>query len=222
MGKGNSLIRSWAYDNDGHRESVSTYYVEYGADVEDEKEDIAQQRMEDELEPLTDGELEKQAYEHLADRNGDYYDDCIEDMCMLIEPAGFTALNNLQRRMEYPYDSQVIKAEGKYAELVTEDNENGSIAFGFIPSFKWDDLQEEIYSDNYDKQDWYAARKRSFTDRIDELTRRKYDQLLEKYRQEANAAMRMIHEGHPDRLYARAGAWTSNQIDGPQPNQTYY
>lgn len=130
------------------------------------------------------------------------------------------------------HDCGYIIAESKHCMLVIADNEN-SYVIGCVPTMTRQASDDNVYDDEYDQLSEYAeaelelTRKRAGASyeitgadvekRTDELLEerqeKEWGEFYEKYRKDANAAMRRVHEFlGTTGLSVPTSAWTSSRI----------
>lgn len=204
MGAGNPLIRSY----DEEKYSPKTYYIDFTESIGD-KDEVLKEHYEAndlDIESVSDNDKDD-TFNQLVDWNIQSF---MEDY-FFQEDQGFhepdeTHIEELSAEFR---GSGVILAETDDCLVVHAGGEPWHFSIGMVPNFKLEDIWDEMYDENRDKEEWYDARNKSFSTRIDTLADKEYDKRLKKWLKEYEPCMRLLHKHYGKHMSGRSGAWTS-------------
>jgi hypothetical protein len=111
-----------------------------------------------------------------------------------------------------------------YMDVYTAYNNDGLIAFTFIPSFTWKKLRLIEAIRNEDKESWYVKRNKDFGARIDQLTDVLYAKMYKKFVKDAvQAAIYVIDWFGKENCTIRTGDYSSKPatIDAKKLRKEY-
>jgi hypothetical protein len=195
MGAGNPKLKS--FDND--KFEPTTYFIDLSAYITNEDNDDAD---EDEY------EIDGYAMELM-------YDDLIESFCAEL---GMTALesnrDNLYPELSYAFREEgIVILEGDNALIITETGaEYSSLPLAVIPSFKFEDILDEVCYEHQDKEEWYDARGKDFRAAMEVRAEKIWDKKMNEFHKEESEIIGKLKAWYSKGLYCRNGAWLWSKV----------
>ena len=190
MGAGNPKLKS--FDND--KFEPTTYFIDFSLYIDDEEED-------------TD-EYDQYGMELM-------YDDLIESFCAEL---GMTALesnrDNLYPELSYAFREEgIVILEGDNALIITETGaEYSSLPLAVIPSFKFDDILDEVCYEHQDKEAWYDARGKDFRAAMEVRAEKIWNKKMNEFHKEEAEIIEKLKAWYSKALYCRNGAWLWSKV----------
>jgi len=195
MGAGNPKLKS--FDND--KFEPTTYFIDLSAYITNEDNDDAD---EDEY------EIDEYGMELM-------YDDLIESFCAEL---GMTALesnrDNLYPELSYAFREEgIVILEGDDALIITETGaEYSALPLAVIPSFKFEDILDEVCYEHQDKEAWYDARCKDFRAAMEVRAEKIWDKKMNEFHKEESEIIGKLKAWYSKGLYCRNGAWLWSKV----------
>ena len=195
MGAGNPKLKS--FDND--KFEPTTYFIDLSAYITNEDNDDAD---EDEY------EIDEYGMELM-------YDDLIESFCAEL---GMTALesnrDNLYPELSYAFREEgIVILEGDDALIITETGaEYSALPLAVIPSFKFEDILDEVCYEHQDKEAWYDARGKDFRAAMEVRAEKIWDKKMNEFHKEESEIIGKLKAWYSKGLYCRNGAWLWSKV----------
>lgn len=195
MGAGNPKLKS--FDND--KFEPITYFIDLSAYITNEDNDDADEE---------ECEIDGYAMELM-------YDDLIESFCAEL---GMTALesnrDNLYPELSYAFREEgIVILEGDNALIITETGaEYSSLPLAVIPSFKFEDILDEVCYEHQDKEEWYDARGKDFRAAMEVRAEKIWDKKMNEFHKEESEIIGKLKAWYSKGLYCRNGAWLWSKV----------
>ena len=237
MGRGNQIIR----DRDGN--NVNTYYFDGNDDFEATKKSMMEDmkgQLSEELEGLgfamrrrkLEQMMRRGRYpvrvsdDSVWSRMSEYDSEDVDNLTYELKNVpGFERVKPWRSESDLAAgfrDSASVIAESKNCMVVIADNET-STAIACVPSFSWDELEDDAGVEDYHSEaeaDLWKTRERAdanYEITGDDIRKRAVEMLTESrrkaYLEDANAAMKAVHEHFGSQsIRVRSCAWTSTAL----------
>ena len=195
MGAGNPKLKS--FDND--KFEPTTYFIDLSVYITNEDNDDADEE---------ECEIDEYGMELM-------YDDLIESFCAEL---GMTALesnrDNLDPELSYAFREEgIVILEGDNALIITETGaEYSSLPLAVIPSFKFEDILDEVCYEHQDKEAWYDARGKDFRAAMEVRAEKIWDKKMNEFHKEESEIIGKLKAWYSKGLYCRNGAWLWSKV----------
>ena len=187
MGAGNPKLKS--FDND--KFEPTTYFLDLSVFLDKEEDD-------DDLDYV---EMEWA------------YDDLIESFCAEL---GMKALkeDNLYPELCYAFREEgIVILEGDNALIITETgSEYTGLPLAVIPSFKFEDILDEVCYEHQDKEGWYEARGKDFLSAMEARADKIWNKKMNEFHKEEEKIIGKLKAWYSKGLYCRNGAWLWSKV----------
>jgi len=184
MGAGNPKLKS--FDND--KFEPTTYFLDLSIRDEDS----------DELD---------------YDGMGYEYEDLIESFCAEL---GMKSLNkdNLYPELSYAFRQEgLVILEGDLALVITETGaEYTGLPLAVIPSFKFEEILDEVCYEHQDKEAWYEARGKDFLSAMEVRADKIWNKKMKEFHKEEEKIIEKLKAWYKEKLYCRNGAWLWSKV----------
>ena len=190
MGAGNPKLKS--FDND--KFEPTTYFIDLSEFVDKEEDD------ED------DEELDNDGMEWA-------YEDLVESFCAELEMKAVDK-DNLYPELSYAFRQEgIVILEGDDALIITETGaEYSALPLAVIPSFKFEEILDEVHYENQDKEDWYDARGKNFEAAIEAKAVKVWNKKMKEFHKEEAKIIEKLKSWYSKGLYCRDGAWLWSKV----------
>ena len=193
MGAGNPKLKS--FDND--KFEPTTYFLDLSVFLDNEEEED-----DDEF----DEGIDTYGMELM-------YDDLIESFCAEL---GMKALNedNLYPELCYAFREEgIVILEGDDALIITETGaEYTGLPLAVIPSFKFEDILDEVCYEHQDKEGWYEARGKDFLSAMEVRADKIWNKKMNEFHKEEAKIIEKLKAWYSEALYCRNGAWLWSKV----------
>ena len=187
MGAGNPKLKS--FDND--KFEPTTYFIDLSEFVDKEEDDE---------------ELDNDGMECA-------YDDLVESFCAELEMKSVDK-DNLYPELSYAFRQEgIVILEGDTALIITETGaEYSALPLAVIPSFKFEDILDEVHYENQDKEEWYDARGKNFESAIEAKAEKIWNKKMKEFHKEEEKIIEKLKAWYSKGLYCRNGAWCWSKV----------
>lgn len=88
------------------------------------------------------------------------------------------------------------------------------VSFGFVPNFKYERISEEVYEDNWQKEDMFNRKKtiQTFDEYLKLKTIDKYQNKINRYISEVRRIMQILMRQNKGKISIRTSSWSSENI----------
>lgn len=153
----------------------------------------------------------------------DQYRQDLIDFCeMITEDMGFTMnefpFPTTKRKKNCSVDNDEAEIgtiqKGWWYSLVAEDTEGDNVAIGVVPNLNADDVEEDIWDEHGNKEDWYERRGLDFEDRIEKLIDHEWEKILDRQNRLERKLMKVLSKPKYKEydVHIRTGNYTSTKL----------
>jgi len=189
MGAGNPKLKS--FDND--KFEPTTYFIDLSEFID--REEDSDDDISDDLEWA--------------------FDDLVESFASELDLESHD-LNTQRGNEDLSYafrESGLILLEGNSSLIITETGaEYSHLPLAIIPSFKFEDILEEVIDENRDKEDWYEARGKDFEAAMEKRADKEWNKKMKEFHKEETIIFEKLKQWYGKGLSQRSGAWMSLKV----------
>jgi hypothetical protein len=194
MGAGNPKLKS--FDND--KFEPITYFIDLSEFLSNEE----------------DEDKEDDDYEQFDHDGMEFlYDDLVESFCSELAMKAVDK-DNLHSELSYAFREEgIVILEGDDALIITETGaEYSALPLAVIPSFKFNDILDDVHYENQDKEDWYDARGKNFEEAIEAKALKVWNKKMKEFHKEEAKIIEKLKAWYSKGLYCRSGAWLWSKV----------
>jgi hypothetical protein len=122
--------------------------------------------------------------------------------------------DNLHSELSYAFREEgIVILEGDDALIITETGaEYSALPIAVIPSFKFEDILDEVCYEHQDKEEWYEARGKDFLSAMEVRADKIWNKKMKEFHKEESEIIEKLKAWYSKALYCRNGAWLWSKV----------